>query len=405
MTQQELAEGLVTSSMISQIESNRALPSGKLVEQLAERLGVRVEDLHATVHPLTDFMQYLRKARMLIDQEKYEQAIEILEQLIEHGDGQVKADNVHQLLADCYAKLNQIEKACEAYEMVVQVSIEREDIASAVHAYYNMGNLERRRKRMSVAQMYWTRGCFLLQNYPDLKMPVSLKLHANLSRLYLDHMDYTNAYHEYKLVEVLAKEFGVSSDLAKAYHGLAYCLTEMGKFDEALKYNQLAMQMYEASNQERGLRQCQVNHAYTLRSAKRFDAALLYLSGIVDAKETMRDPMRLANARTERAEVYLALGQIEQAAADVAAARELVGSNSTILCQLHFLQAQIYKETGNMPSAFEELTKSMDCLGPDRDELYGELVHYQLQWLREAYGPDTDLITAPVIQLAMRTVS
>ncbi|ASS76870.1 hypothetical protein CIG75_19245 [Tumebacillus algifaecis] len=45
LTQTELAQGICTPSMISQIEAGKANPSRQLLEKLAERLGVPVEAL------------------------------------------------------------------------------------------------------------------------------------------------------------------------------------------------------------------------------------------------------------------------------------------------------------------------------------------------------------------------
>src|SRR5579875_2696712 len=81
LTQQALAEGLVTASMISQIESDRATPSEALLQHLANRLGVDLAFLASDLHDKSDELQTYRTARSCIERHEYKQALELLQGL------------------------------------------------------------------------------------------------------------------------------------------------------------------------------------------------------------------------------------------------------------------------------------------------------------------------------------
>src|SRR5579875_702995 len=82
MTQSMLCDGLVTASMISQIESDRATPSASLLAQIAARLDVDISYFASDVSNKTDQVQNYRRARGLIEEHKFEEALPLLQGIV-----------------------------------------------------------------------------------------------------------------------------------------------------------------------------------------------------------------------------------------------------------------------------------------------------------------------------------
>ncbi|MFX4302580.1 helix-turn-helix domain-containing protein [Alicyclobacillus tolerans] len=393
MTQQELSQNIVTPSMISQIESNRATPSAKVLEQLAERLGVPFSVFHVERTTTTDLTQRLRKARSLVDKERYEEAVPILKELSAFQENNAKLESIFQLLAECYVQLEQLEDASMAYEEVIRFAVEKNDIATAVHAYFHLGNLERRRKRQKLSLMYWTRASEMLAQHPSLHMPLEMKIYGNLARLYLDRGDIQQSHEAYLRMTQLAEEYGTTNDMARAYHGLAYTYTELMDFENALIFNEKAIQTYEKSGQLRGMRQCQINQAYILRCAKQYRQAIDYCSQLIDLREFPRDNIRLAGAYIERAESYFALGELENAVEDTQMALQQDGQNITLQIQANFILARVAASKQDYKTALEYLDVSLEKVDSNDLPQFTELKHHQAIWTQKWSGDQSSMMT------------
>ncbi|MCL6548477.1 MAG: helix-turn-helix transcriptional regulator, partial [Alicyclobacillus sp.] len=185
LTQQELAAGLVTASMVSQIESDRATPSPKLLEQLAERLGVDTAYFREDMTHKSDQVQTYRRAKLLIDMQQYADAIPLLESLLYPRSPQFREEVLYQELAECHIQLGQYDQAEEMYERVVRSAVEKGNVPDAVRAYFELGRARRNRGQLGVARMFWQRAKELLARHPEVNMPLALKIEMSLARVHL----------------------------------------------------------------------------------------------------------------------------------------------------------------------------------------------------------------------------
>ncbi len=80
LTQQELAEGIASASLISQIESGRVPPSQHIIQSLSQRLQVDVE-YFADDMARKEQSQLYRRAKSLIGLDRYLEAADILAEL------------------------------------------------------------------------------------------------------------------------------------------------------------------------------------------------------------------------------------------------------------------------------------------------------------------------------------
>jgi tetratricopeptide (TPR) repeat protein len=316
MTQWELAEGLVTASMISQIESDKATPSPELLKQLAERLGVKPSFFADDMSHKNDLMQTYRRAKQLLEGENYAAALPLFRSLTNPVPPQFRAESIFSDLAQCHESLGQYDDAARAYEEVVRCSLEKNDVAGAVHAYYRLGQMERRLNRLDLARMYWQRAAELLRRHPELSMPLAMRIHMNLGRICLQLGDYALALDSYRRAAALADNNAAQLDVAMILHGMGVAHIELGNFAEAEQKLQEAIRIYDAIRHQRGVNQCYINIGVSLRKSDRYPEAIDHFTWCINHHEIQVDVIRLANALSERACCYLALGQVDEAIRD-----------------------------------------------------------------------------------------
>src|SRR5689334_14934649 len=109
ITQTELAEGLVTPSMISQIESDKANPSFKLLEGISRKLNVPIDEFLMDMQEQLEEDTRYKLAKSLMGSKDYAKAIQVLESL--QGTDETHVDEIKLDLSDAYVHSKNFEKA------------------------------------------------------------------------------------------------------------------------------------------------------------------------------------------------------------------------------------------------------------------------------------------------------
>lgn len=396
MTQLALARGLVTPSMISQIESDKATPSQELLEQLAARLGVKPSFFADDIHHKTDLVQAYRRAKQLMEAENYAAALPLLQTLTAPVPPQFREEVLFLDLAQCYERLQQYGDAANMYEEVVRASLERDDVPRAVHAYFHLGQLERRQSRWGVARMHWQRAAELLRRHPDLNMPIAMKIYANLGRIHMQLRQFEVALESYRRAVVLAERYQAQLDHAMILHGMGAAYIELGRYELGEDKLQEAIRIYDVIRHQRGINQCHVNIGIGLRRAGKFVEAKEKLSWCIEHREIRLDVLRLANALSERAACCLELEQWDEAIADAKEAvlldkdtpeLQLLARHTLAVAYMHKNEPQLALENANLGLQCSAETHDMTLVSG----LYS--VRAQALWaLGDAAGASADAI-------------
>lgn len=361
LTQQALADGIVTASMISQIESDRATPSAALLQHIARRLHVDSSFFESDLLDKSDELQNYRTARNLIDRELYAEAISLLQTLSWPLSPQFKAEVVYNEMANCYIKLGKLDDACRMYESVIQAGYEKNDIATTVHGYHNVGIVLRRLKRDRVARMYWQRAADLLEQNPDIQMPVAVRIYSNLGRIYLDERNWQSARETYQEALSLMNRFGGNFDTAKVYQGLSCALMQLQEFDLALAYIDTAIAINVTAQNIKGAAKCRINRSVILRTAQRYHEALEYVQSLRSSVSDKDDLLMLA-IHHELALIYWYVDDFEGvlAESDMALRRSSIAPE--VEAELRLLRARIHVMNGSVEFALREIERGRRLL-------------------------------------------
>lgn len=342
ITQQELAKGLVTASMISQIESDRATPSVRLLEDIANRLGIDPKYFMDEVSYKSDQAHTYRRAKALIDNEKFDEALPLLLTLIDPVSPHFREEVLYSDLALCYQKTGQLDEAVCMYDRVVQAALLREDVHAAIHAYFHLGHLERKRNQIAPARMFWQRASELFKRHPDVNMPLAMKIEANLGRVQLSLQQFNEALESYQRASSLAEFYSATLDKAAIEHGLATVYMKLKNFESAERHLERAIHLYQASSHQRGLNQCHINQCVIERYRGNYDVAFKLLTDCIQAEEIQQDPIRLASALEERASCALQLERFTTAVDDAGRALQIDKENTERQLHLREILAEAY---------------------------------------------------------------
>lgn len=337
MTQEELGRGLVTASMISQIEMNRTAPSTELLQQLADRLGVDMGYFTDEAAEHSEQTQTYRRAQSLLDIHHYADALPLLEELILVNDLPFRRESLYQDLATCYVQLNMLPEAMDMYERIAGLALAKEDVATAVHAYYQAGRIQRSRQQLEEARMYWQRAQVLLEQHPEINMPVSLKIALNLGKVCLHLGFYPLAETSYIRALTLAEQYRSEGDFANIHHGLAtvYAMTE--RYELARVETLAALREYEVQDNQRGVLQCRINLAVILRHQQQYADAISMLTELLETRQ--QDASKPVAVLIERARCWLAMEEVEKAIEDATLAADWERGNVGLQHSIHDILA------------------------------------------------------------------
>lgn len=161
MTQIELANGLVTPSMISLIETDKANPSPKLLQHIAEKLGVPM-DYFLDDHFLPwESLGYFYLAHALLLTGSYEQASRLLQQLKGTATS-LSSRNIQLLLATGHLYMGKYDEAIALFKQVLEEQTIPYDRQLQFHCFYMMGQAYAEQRNYTLAKHYWNKAFELI---------------------------------------------------------------------------------------------------------------------------------------------------------------------------------------------------------------------------------------------------
>lgn len=340
----------------------------------------------------------------MMEAENYAAALPLLQALTNPVPPQFREDGLYSDLAQCYERLQRYRDAANMYEEVARASLERDDVPRAVHAYFHLGQLERRQSRLGLARMQWQRAAELLRRHPDLNMPIAMKIYANLGRIHMQLRQFEVALESYRRAVVLAERYQAQLDHAMILHGMGAAYIEMGRYELGEEKLQEAIRIYEAIRHQRGINQCHVNIGVGLRRAGKFVEAKEKLSWCIQHREIRQDVLRLANALSERSACCLELGQWNEAIEDAKEAvlldkdtpeLQLLARHTLAVAYMYKNEPRLALESANLGLQFSQPTRDLTLVSG----LY--TVRAQAFWaLGDAAGASADAIRVASMALS-----
>lgn len=379
LTQIDLSKGICTPSMISQIESDRARPSYKILFAIAERLDTALETMLADVDMNMEFVSTYKMARSMVIDNEYASAIPLLKELIDLPRPHLSTVDMLFDLGVCYLHTGQLRAADDLFAQVQELALVRQDRLLQGQALLHIGLVEFKRKHYQLAAYQWQKA---LEEVARLEVPDPLlhgnllyqlgSVHVKLGQVQESLAYYNEAVHMYE-------QGGHLDEIGQTYTGLGESYQKLGDLEQAAEYSGRALALFENLQNRVMATKLSVCCAVVYGQMGRTTEAVEVLESAITAFQEMRQREEEGLAQVELAKLKLEQGEVQQAEEACRQARAL-------LPELHLFHAWINRIMGKIAlvrnqreEAIRRLTAAADCFKmldevQDWDETMFELV-------------------------------
>jgi transcriptional regulator with XRE-family HTH domain len=312
-TQIELAKGLCTPSMISQIESDRARPSYKILVALAERLGVPLEHLLKEVNLDLEHTSKYKMAMGMVRAKEYQTAIPLLEELLLTEHHRIQKENLLLELALCHLEMG---NAAEAEEKLNELyawanSCQDEHLLATFLLY--VGKVAIIKNEYSVAIFHTQRALDELQKAKEIDPELHAKVLLQLAGIHDKAGKTAEAVKYYESAMLLSQ--GSIEERGKACLRLAEAYVRQKNFEKAEEYaSKACLLLDELANREERL-EWQRRLIMLKREKVDGKTAVEELLQIAEAYERDADHTKAGEVYTDIAQIWLENHEFDKACA------------------------------------------------------------------------------------------
>lgn len=359
LTQAGLAEGLVSASAISQIESDKITPSYKLLVQIAERLDV----------PLDYFLadnkeQYLEQttshklAKTFIHAKEYENAVPILQKLLTSET--VDETEISKDLAECFLHLKKYNEAQDLLGKVQQLSLKDNDDNSYVWALNKLGTLFYQINNISLAIHYWKKAYDFVTGLEQFDPFLKAAVLTNLALIYSRLGHYDQSVNLYRQSEDLLTGSSDLLILAKTYMGMGRSYYGKQEYKKAEEYFQEAITIYKNRDHIKQSIQVKENIGIMLGERGEYKEALRALYECVNDYREHKLDTHTANTHAEIAKLHIRLKEFAQAEQQIDEAFAACEANTQAHAECYYARSLWYAEQSRYQEAIPDARTSMN---------------------------------------------
>lgn len=217
LNQTELAKGIVTASMISQIEYDRAKPSHGVLTQIAERLDCSLEDLIGNTALNFKTASQFNMAKALVIKGEFSSALCLLEDLSARNDSDIEPFEIAYYHVYCYIQLQMLNEASVKLKSLSDPFDAHESKYNFAKVEYLLGLVEMKKRCYPLAEHHFHHALHALNlskvNDEGLKssalmelgkaqwelgkLTASLEAYRQASHLFETRADYESLGHAY----------------------------------------------------------------------------------------------------------------------------------------------------------------------------------------------------------------
>ncbi|MGZ4107062.1 MAG: helix-turn-helix domain-containing protein [Tumebacillaceae bacterium] len=358
ITQTELAEGLVTPSMISQIESDKANPSFKLLEGISRKLDVPIDEF------LLDMQQELEEdtrhklAKSLMESKEYGKAVKVLEGLL---DGEKESlEEIKMELADAYLMDKQFDKATKVLErMLEEVALDK-DRSKAVILLQKLGWTKFNSNDYVLAKHYFGQAIKELGKTLDFPLEARGLLFHRFALALTFLGEVTEAHDFYRRA---IESFQGTSNLfmlGQGHMGLANTYYRSGDYQAAADTARTAITMFRSVNDNYKEVVAKLNYAIFQYELLNYDDSLTLLNECADEMKEQGNMSEVGNIFGEIGNVHFRLEQYQEAEKWYFRSLDLIPVKSSYRAYVYKSVAIMYEKLQNYERALEYMLSSVD---------------------------------------------
>lgn len=359
LTQHDLAEGIVTSSMICQIENGKAFPSYQVLSSLADRLGKPIEffvsDTDSQMKQRSSFVL----AKALIEAGSYQKGYALLRNL-----GEVAKSDEEEFrltLAECCVQLGKFDEAAVLLDELLQSAMSRKAFGEAVQVLFRLGEIAEKSGQYQLALFHWKKGYDLLEEggvdgYVRSQLLSSLGVtHYKLGELAAAQEFLRMAYEE-RPQELSMEEQG------RLFAKLAMTCREGSDLKQARELAEQSAAILSGLDHVKLSYEVKRSTAVVLAKQGRTEEALRTLEECAEGFTKLYDSFQVGLTQIETASVMLLENRLDEAIALLQNGLTMVSEDDLESAKAHRVLADLYRQKKELPEAIHHLHLAMGLL-------------------------------------------
>ena len=246
LTQSDLGSGLVTPSMISQIESDKANPSYKVLEAIAEKLETPLEHFLSDVQTQLEQTSAHKVAKALLSSDNFERAAALLESLLEKPSPTLNLIDVNFDLGECYLNMQRFDAAVTLFNRVIELSLRKGNPEAMLQALLKLGLIEKHRRKYHLAIYHWRKA---YEQFEQLSQPepfLQSQILTNLGDIHYQLGEFEEALSYFGMAYKFLSSSSHFEQIGFTYIGLGLSYKKMREYDKAAEYSQYAIAIFES---------------------------------------------------------------------------------------------------------------------------------------------------------------
>jgi tetratricopeptide (TPR) repeat protein len=343
MTQIDLSKDLCTPSMISQIESDRARPSYKILFEISKKFEVTLDKLLVNVELDLEHLSTFKMAQAMIAAKEHKAALPLLLSVQEHPNTNVSQTELLYTIGLCQYHTGDLEGAEESFAHLLQFDTEQEPFETIPSALLMLGMISHHKKNLPIAMHQWMQGLEQLRALDGGDPALEVEL---LTRVAQAHFECGNVAEAISLYEDLVARYGDAGqvhELADIHRRLGDSYRRLGQHAKAIYHLEQAITLYKTMKFQHSLLQVRRQHAILQGEKGNVNEAVALLQEVV--VEFERDGDEEAEGSTlvvlgklahEKGDLDLSLRYAERAQQLLPLGHPDTGDLYRLLAVLHF---------------------------------------------------------------------
>lgn len=359
LTQSDLGAGMVTPSMISQIEADKANPSHKLLQAIAEKLETPIEYFLTDMQMQIEQIATYKVAKAMMEASDFNGAIPILSELMEDSIPQLHSAEIQFDLAECQLQIGNLEEALDGYDKVLSSATTRKDMYMQILALKQLGFVEEKRHNYPLAIYHWQKALDLLEKIEQRDPFLAAELLRELGKVYGYLGEKKDALGAYQRAHAYLENTANFQRIADLYRVLGQTFKEMGEFDRASEYSQHAISLYRGLKNIKLSIEVKENYGIVKGEDGETNEALATLMACLNEYAEYGYTEKMAHTHGEVARIYLQNKQYDEAANHCNQALDLLGDEALERGYVYRTFSTIRKEQGDYAEAVSFMEKSV----------------------------------------------
>jgi len=305
LTQSDLGAGMVTPSMISQIEADKANPSHKLLQAIAEKLETPIEYFLTDMQMQIEQIATYKVARAMMEAGTFSEAVPILESLMEDSVPQLHSAEIQYDLAECLLKEGKLDEALDGFDKVLSSATTRKDTYMQIMALKQLGFVEEHRHNYPLAIYHWQKALDILEKAEERDPFLAAELLSQLGQVFGYLGEKNEALQAYERAHHYLEGTANFKRIADLYRGMGVTFKELGEFDRASEYAQHAISLYKGLKNIKLAIEVKENYGIVKGEDGNTEEALRTLANCLTEYEEYGYTDKVAHTHGEMARIHL----------------------------------------------------------------------------------------------------